>query len=586
MSLKSKDIFLGEASCLKARPEPIRVAVMQPKDDLYYSEQLGPHYNNGAHEIGAKRVDEFLRIVQAKNAELAIAPEYFLLRSSALEIIQNPMSLRNDTLYILPMETMTYRQYEELLSLAESTDWSECDAAEMCENPEEGQKDSRWVNAAFVAYKNENTRKIFFQPKVKASGLEAGHIVCGNEVLAFRGENGVLSLAICSDVNQPVEQVWKKISAMGSFAYVVHCQFNPKPDYETYYPDFWSSILNAEDGNHRIIFSINWCRSSRLIGADNSREIPRQSNRFLRGRKIQKGALYRNRSHSGLHLQQTTQSESPRNIWEVWHCLSTKENCRVLDFVRPKKEVARVQANFSKGIVTTEYFEPDSNHVFKQTTPVDLAPDFFNEIRRLGMKEQMLSELNKLTLCEIETFNSSCNLVDNESWLQYNVDSRVPTAYLICTNPQDRCKECTHFGKTCSKTKRFWVEDTKKMVLSLNALGHHISANNLKVIFDVTRAYPANLLNQGTGLPGWLAHGRGLPGRNIGIEIRRILEESKTGSREKSLELYVVGVDGPLTENNILDVPVDIFDADTEIKHDTFKDKHLPILDIQVLEQN
>jgi len=24
--LKSKDIFLGEASCLKARPEPIRVA--------------------------------------------------------------------------------------------------------------------------------------------------------------------------------------------------------------------------------------------------------------------------------------------------------------------------------------------------------------------------------------------------------------------------------------------------------------------------------------------------------------------------------------------------------------------------------
>jgi predicted amidohydrolase len=56
---------------------------MQPKDDLNYSEQLGPHYNNGAHEIGAKRVDEFLRIVQAKNAELAIAPEYFLLRSSA-----------------------------------------------------------------------------------------------------------------------------------------------------------------------------------------------------------------------------------------------------------------------------------------------------------------------------------------------------------------------------------------------------------------------------------------------------------------------------------------------------------------------
>ena len=105
-TVEGRTIPLKEASCLRAATKPLRVAVVQPLAELQMTAVLGPHYPPEQIEGASKRIDEFFRIVRETNSELAVAPEYFLPKKVAQEILTDATKLRYDTLYILPMETL------------------------------------------------------------------------------------------------------------------------------------------------------------------------------------------------------------------------------------------------------------------------------------------------------------------------------------------------------------------------------------------------------------------------------------------------------------------------------------------------
>jgi len=573
-------IQLNEAPCLKATTNPLSVAIAQPLDDLYISEGFGPHYSAAQAEDASARVNEFLRIVKETDSELAIAPEYFLPLQIAKKILVETDQLHRGTLYILPIETLRFSDFEELLKYLKSDKtWNKY----IAKYEKTGNLLDKCVNAVLILYVGETQRLALIQLKTKPARPESSRMVRGSEILAIEGESGGLSVAMCADVNPPLPQVWSDIAKRKPISYTVHCQWNPKPDFEHYYTQFWSALLNDEGGAERLIFSINWCRGSRLIGSEGPVTLNRQSNRFIRGRTMQKGYMYRQRSLSGLHLQQRTESENARERWEIWYCLAKTDNIRVICFVRPRQGVPPAQSDMSRGIVSASFWERNTFGSFINATPQNLAQPYLERLRKEVRENTSVEELlSELSLCELETFSSACNMDFPASWLEENADARIPTSFILCHNSEGSCdaggrNPCPQLGKTCSLRRQELEDKSTNVALCLDVLAN-IRQQGVDVRADVSAAYPANIRSGTTGRRGWVMHGQGWPARKVGKRLRELLEDSNTRKSIKALDLY--RTDGVIGLRDILNVPADIFKADAEIEEDTFATHHLPILGI------
>lgn len=585
MTIKRKPIHLDEASCLKAATNPLRVAVAQPLAELQMTAELGPHYSPEQIENASKRVDEFFRIVRETNSELAIAPEYFLPNKVAQEILTDTTKLRNDTLYILPMETLRFHDFEALTNhFREDSTWN----ATIAEYQNDGDIKDKWVNAALIMYINGTQKSAFIQLKTKPAKSESTKMLKGKQVFGFEGKNGGLSVAICADVNPPISnQVWREIASTKPFSLTVHCQFNRKPDFEDYYHRFWSDLLNDDDGDKRIIFSVNWCRGSKINGSTETVMLGRQSNRYIRGCVMQKGHSYQKRSLTGLHLQQNRQSESP-NKWEMWYCIAQTDNVRVIDFVRPKQDSQPSQSDRTEGIRSSFFYELQAIGNYCQKTPENLAAAFYDELKSEADENTPVEEsLKDLSLCEIETFSAACNMKSVGSWLEKEVDARIPTSFILCRDSAHSCEgvnglaACPHRGKSCDKGRKDCENESTNVALCLDSL-NRIRQQGTTLRVDVTGAYPSNTKNETNERHGWLLHGNGWPARKVGKEIREILDENNTGEGIKALDLYASRTVGMIKAKDIIGLPGnDISNVDLGIEHDTFEANGLPVIHIQ-----
>ncbi|MBA7569957.1 hypothetical protein ES708_11702 [subsurface metagenome] len=586
MTVGRKPINLDEASCLKAATNPLRVAIAQPLAELQMTEKLGPHYSPGQIEDASKRADEFFRIVRETNSELAIAPEYFLPNKVAQDILTDTIKLRNDTLYILPMEMLIFNDFEALVgSFEDDSTWD----TTITEYQNNGNMEDKWVNAALIIYIKGTQKSAFIQLKTKPARLESTKMLKGKQVFGFEGKNGVLSVAICADVNPPISnQVWREIANTKPFSLTVHCQFNRKPDFEGYYHRFWSDLLNDDGGDKRIIFSVNWCRGSKINGSTETVMLGRQSNRYIRGCVMQKGHSYQKRSLTGLHLQQTTQSESPNNKWEMWYCIAQTDNVRVIDFVRPKQDLQTAQSDRTEGIRSSFFYELQAIGNYDQKTPENLATVFYDKLKSEANESTPVEGfLKDLSLCEIETFSAACNMKSVGSWLEEEVDARIPTAFILCRNSAHSCDgvngiaACPHKGKSCYRGRRQCENESTNVALCLDSL-NKLRRQGTTLRVDVTGAYPSNINNETDERHGWILHGNGWPARKVGKEISEILKNSNTREGTKSLDIYAIGMDGMITSNDIIGPPGnDISSVDLGIENDTFEPDKLPVIHIQ-----
>jgi hypothetical protein len=589
MCSEPKRAILEDPSCLKASTVPLKVAVAQPLGTLHVAQQLGPHYETDYIAGAKKRVNEFLRIVRETNSELAMAPEFFLPVESAREVFANPAILRADTVYVLPMESVTYAHYLRFVSdIREGARWDLTIAG-----TEDVQNiDGRWINSALILYMKHNIMKAFIQPKTKPAGPELNRMVCGKEIFGFQGTNGVLAVAMCADVHQPLSDVWRQIAGMGSFSYTVHCQFNSKPDFESYYTGFWSSLLNDEGGNERMIFSLNWCRGALIKGTDEPVEIYTQSNRYIRGTDLQKNYIFREQSLAGLHLQQRPQPQNPKKIWETWYCITNTNSVRIFELVRPRQGVPPAQGDRSRGIVSSLFYEQNNGGEYETKEPKNLAVPFFESLGSIMHEENtsVATFFNGLSLCELEVFCSACNMLRLRSWLKDDIDVRLPTALLLCRDPKQLCEggqeteACPHRGKSCNLGRSKWETDLTNVAFSIKAFEKFRTLNNLDIRADITGGYPTNLLNTSSRKHGWLLHGRGWVGEKIGKEIRELLKDSLKTHQLKHIDLFVNGAISEIKNEHIFDHPSDdIAEPPTEAEHDTYEEHHLPSLHIYLL---
>ncbi|MBU4176200.1 MAG: hypothetical protein KKI12_14310 [Proteobacteria bacterium] len=586
MTIKRKPIHLDEASCLKAAINPLRVAVAQPLAELQMTAELGPHYSPEKIADASKRVDEFFRIVKKTNSELAVAPEYFLPKKVAQEILTDATKLRNDTLYILPMETLIFNDFKALVDrFQDDSTWN----TTIAKYQKRGDMEDKWVNAALIIYIKGTQKSAFIQLKTKPARLESTKMLKGKQVFGFEGKNGGLSVAICADVNPPIlNQVWREIASTKPFSLTVHCQFNRKPDFEDYYHRFWSDLLNDDDGDKRIIFSVNWCRGSKINGSTETVILGRQSNRYIRGCVMQKGHSYQKRSLTGLHLQQNTQSESPNNKWEMWYCIAQTDNVRVIDFVRPKQDSQTAQSDKTEGIRSSFFYELQAIGNYDQKTPENLATVFYDKLKSEANESTPVEGfLKDLSLCEIETFSAACNMKSVGSWLEEEVDARIPTAFILCRNSAHSCDgvngiaACPHKGKSCYRGRRQCENESTNVAFCLDSL-NKLRQQGTTLCVDVTGAYPSNTKNEKNKKHGWLFHGKGWPARNVGKEIRKILDNSNTQKGTKALDLYANGTLGTITVEDIINNPgSDIVNVLIDNKPDVFETRNLPVIHIQ-----
>jgi hypothetical protein len=580
--LKEKKIYLEEASCLRASTSPMRVAVVQPLGEFKLTEEKGLHYAEGHIADMCVRADEFFRIVIETDSELAIAPEFFLPIQEMEKIICNTDMLRKGTIYVLPMEMLKLYVFKKLINtLRDDSTWR-VEIAEFDEQEEE----NSWVNAALIIYIHDDQKNVFIQLKTKPSRAEVEHMICGKEIFSIEGRQGVLSVAMCADINPPIRRnIWSEIASTKPFSYVVHCQCNPKPDFEEYSTEFYSSLLNAEEGESCLILSVNWCRGTRIISVDKNIAVSRQSNRFLRGRTMQKGSTYRKRSLTGLHLQQRTESCNKSKKWEGWHCVIRSDNIRIIEFVRSHHGVRIPQQDFTKGIRSSfTCIWDESQRKYIKRLPQNLAIEYFEKLKAEDLDNNIIKRFFAgLSLCELEIFNSSCNFREADSWLEENIDARAPTAFLLCNHPLGECTEkCPQIGATCNKRRQYWNDETINVVLCLEALDKlqkHKEYSDIEI--NVTKAYPSNFWNNSLEMPCWVFHGKGWNAKKVSKIVRSILESSKTRNHIKKLDIFPNGVQGKISVNDILESPSqDIFDAEPRFLHDAFEAQQLPFLNI------
>ncbi len=536
-----KTVLLHEASCLNATiRDAMRVVMVQPVGILQTTEELGPHYSLSQHENATARFQAFLELVHSREAELAVAPEYFVPLQAFRELMADPALLRRDTLLVLPLESVSREDYFHLATLA-SENGIEVDQTKLAPT------DGKYVNTVAVLYRGATDISLFLQAKTYEAREELHNLAVGEEFFVIEGKNVVCLVLLCSDVNYPAfHNTWVNAAAQKSGALMVHSQWNPKPDYYAHW-GFWQSILDSQDGPKRIVFSINWGAGSQIMEGDSVKhQICHPRSRILRGKMLQETWRYPNRSGAGLQLHH---KRIHNTLCEVWHLMSRTEHCEVLRIVRPYEAVPRQLSSDSRGVLDCEFFSlsKESPTTFSAAWPEDLKSRFWSCCEECNLQGAKWEHLKGITVCELESVFNACLLKKEDSWLKKDVDQRIPTAQLACQSGQ--ICECDDSVPLCCQQREEWLQETAVFVKCLNLFRNNHSSERL----FTTGKYPLNVLDDEGAPLGWLLNGRGVEEHFLRKKIKQILGDLLYSRTQ--LQLFIVGAAGTITVEGIIDQP-------------------------------
>lgn len=239
--------------------------LMQPSGPIFAnSQQIGPADGGLAAAKGRK----FLELARARNAHLAVTPEYFLPWSTLRGAITGGITPSADALWVLGSETITQDELEQFkrdvanhcLVLHEpwknlTQDRSLLDPAVLMFQATRPDQTTQLV--ALVQFKTYPSRDdTFFEEKLLRTG---------KQIYKFEGKSGHLSAAaiICSDAFAVELPVLNKLNYEST---IIHIQLNPSPTHAVYRKYRTTTFETDAKATNCHIVCLNWAHLIEEVG--------------------------------------------------------------------------------------------------------------------------------------------------------------------------------------------------------------------------------------------------------------------------------------------------------------------------------
>lgn len=532
-----------EAPCLRAARQSLRIVTVKPFGRLTVSDTLGPHFGGGDRHEAFARATAFLTLASQENAKIAVAPEYFTPRETLEDVIRNPGVLREECVFILPLESLDRAAHGAMIALGKAEQWDVIDAETV--DSQAGTS----LNSCALIYRDRGRNQLFFQHKVYASPLETTMLIAGKEFFVFEGSHMRLIVLICSDGNsRRYHQIWADAAARKPGFYMAHVQWNPSSDYSEY-GSLWGSILSPEQCERRLIISCNWANGSVIEGVHVRNSTSRFRTRMFRRRSHLEPTSFKKQSKYGMHVEHHKEG---KDKWEIWHSLPNSEHALVLDLVRPYENVPCAELSREHTIRQAWYFDRNGQEQsFIESCPRRLGNPFWDLMCRLGVDQDQREELESFTLHDVELIYNAGMIREKYSWISEDVAYRLPTAPVLC--PVRECSQCAENLTTCRDNRAKWEKEAEDFAECLRFFWASKNCRTKQLKIGVCSEYPLNLeLNDGTPA-GWLFHAKGRCDTRLARALASLLKDKLRDNR-RTIFLCGVGVGGQMpTESQIHD---------------------------------
>lgn len=255
--LKPHGLFPPDLELLRPNEHRYTALLMQPNGPIFASDQrIGPDASALAPTKGLK----FLEMARARNAHLAVTPEYYLPWSMLREAIAGGTTPPADALWVLGSESITEMELEQFKQdvaahcLVLHEPWQDLILDRSLLDPvvllfQAMKPDQSTQLVALVQFKTYPSRDETF--------LEEALLRTGKRIYQFKGRSGHLSAAtiICSDAFdlQP--------PALGELTYqstLIHIQLNPNPMHSVYRRYRTETFSAAPKATNCHIVCLNW----------------------------------------------------------------------------------------------------------------------------------------------------------------------------------------------------------------------------------------------------------------------------------------------------------------------------------------
>lgn len=238
--------------------------LMQPSGPIFANPQrIGPADVNSAGAKGRA----FLELARARNAHLAVTPEYFLPWSTLRAAIAGGITPASDALWVLGCESITEDGLEQFkLEVAEhcvvlhepwenlTQDRSLLDPAVLLFQATKTDQSTQLV--ALVQFKTYPSRDDTF--------LEESLLRRGTQIYKFSGHSGHLSAAaiICSDAFA-IEPVLGDLNYQST---IIHIQLNPSPTHTVFRRYRTTTFQTDAKATNCHIVCLNWAQLIEEVG--------------------------------------------------------------------------------------------------------------------------------------------------------------------------------------------------------------------------------------------------------------------------------------------------------------------------------
>lgn len=231
--LQPRGLTTPDLEFLRPNQRQYTALLMQPDGPIFANHQRIGHAGGA---LAAEKGRKFLELARARNAHLAVTPEYFLPWSTLKEAITNDITPAADALWVLGSESITQDELEQFtldveddcLVLHEpwgdlTQDRNLLDPAVLLFHATRTDRSTQLV--ALVQFKTYPSRDDTF--------FEEALLRTGRQIYKFSGSSGHLSAAaiICSDafaIEPPV------LSELNYQSTIIHIQLNPNPTHNVY----------------------------------------------------------------------------------------------------------------------------------------------------------------------------------------------------------------------------------------------------------------------------------------------------------------------------------------------------------------
>lgn len=519
-----------EAPCLRASRETVRLITIRPCDVLSVSDDRGPHYSQDRRQAATERAMAILEMSIHQNADLVVAPEYFLPIEALKHIIDNPNSIRQNAVFVFPLETVIPDQLDEVIETSNQAEW-QVETAEY-----ESRSGKSYLNTCAILHRNSDCNQIFFQHKMVPSPIEQQGLIRGTEYFVFEGRNLALMVLICSDANdRTYHNTWADSAATKTGLFLVHAQWNPASDYPEY-DSFQSAIFNKEQGEHRVILSCNWGGASSIDSVNYGNRSYRFRSRIFRRRDRLRPGNFRIQSKNGMHVEQRILGRNGN--WEIWHVLPQPDHTLVIDLARPYEDAPFEETYRGYSVTNVTYFYRNGDgEPYVQGIPTDLLTPFWTLMRDLGVDNSFIEEIGEMSLYDLEILCNSCLTAEKDSWHENDVARRIPTAQVLC--PAQNCSQCVEGTSSCANSRREWQEEVQDFAECLQEFSGAEIRTSYHLSLDSDQQYPCNLAGESGTVSGWLFHAKGSGGQRLAKKISTLLGK-QTQNSSKKIVLCVV----------------------------------------------